>query len=166
MSELALTLIRVSFLALLWGFVIVAILILRSDLRAPRDAKPLTAAKPSRRDMRAAGIGGRPSDKRRRTREQASKLFVTDGALAGTIVPLGSGPITIGRAPSSTLVIDDDYASQQHAQLVQSNDGQWLLEDLNSTNGTWLNRSRITSPTLVDVGMPIQVGQTTFELRA
>ena len=54
--------------------------------------------------------------------------------------PLGSAPITIGRAPDSTLVIDDEYASARHARLFQ-HEGQWVAEDLGSTNGTWISKT-------------------------
>jgi pSer/pThr/pTyr-binding forkhead associated (FHA) protein len=79
-------------------------------------------------------------------------------------VPLESGPITIGRAPDSTLVLTDDYVSTRHARLVPRGD-QWLIEDLGSTNGTFLARDRVTSPTPVPVGVPIRVGRTVLELR-
>ena len=91
-------------------------------------------------------------------------LVVTAGSLAGTRLRLGSGTILIGRAEDSTLVLDDDYASTRHARIVQQGRG-YAVEDLGSTNGTYLDRARITAPTPVPVGVPIRIGRTVIELR-
>jgi pSer/pThr/pTyr-binding forkhead associated (FHA) protein len=77
---------------------------------------------------------------------------------------LGEQPISIGRAEDSTLVITDDYASARHARLVPRN-GQWFVEDLGSTNGTYLDRAKVTAPTPVPLGVPIRIGRTSIELR-
>jgi pSer/pThr/pTyr-binding forkhead associated (FHA) protein len=84
--------------------------------------------------------------------------------LAGTSLPLSNAAVTVGRAAGSTLVLDDDYASSQHARLVPR-DGIWLIEDLGSTNGTYLDGERITEPTPVPAGARIRVGQTSLELQ-
>jgi pSer/pThr/pTyr-binding forkhead associated (FHA) protein len=80
------------------------------------------------------------------------------------VVPLGTTAITIGRAPDSTLVIEDDYASSRHARisLVES---EWMVEDLGSTNGTWIERTRITEPAVLQVGSNLRVGRTTIQAR-
>jgi len=91
-------------------------------------------------------------------------LVVSEGPLAGTVVPLGSAAITIGRAPDSTLVLDDDYASNNHAKIYRV-DEQWVVEDLNSTNGTWLSKTRISRPTVLPVDMPLRVGRTVMQVR-
>ena len=93
-----------------------------------------------------------------------SKLVVTAGGLRGTTIPLGSGAVTIGRAGDSTLVLEDDFASAHHARLIPA-DGQWLVEDLGSTNGTYLDRTKITRPTPVPLGAPVRIGKTVLELR-
>jgi pSer/pThr/pTyr-binding forkhead associated (FHA) protein len=103
--------------------------------------------------------GGRP-----RSSGAAHHLFVTEGALAGTRLSLSEAPITIGRAEDSTLVITDDYASAHHARLVPRA-GQWFVEDLGSTNGTYLDRAKVTAPTPVPLGVPIRIGRTSLELR-
>ena len=90
--------------------------------------------------------------------------MVTSGHLSGTVIPLGTAPITIGRAPDSTLVVDDEYASARHARLFP-HEGQWLAEDLGSTNGTWVGKTRLTSPTVLQMGQSLRVGQTVLELR-
>ena len=77
---------------------------------------------------------------------------------------LGDQPVTIGRADDSTLVLTDDYASARHARLVPQ-DGQWVVEDLGSTNGTYLDRDKVTRPTIVPPGAVIRIGKTVIELR-
>jgi pSer/pThr/pTyr-binding forkhead associated (FHA) protein len=94
------------------------------------------------------------------------QLLVTAGALAGTRVSLeDSRPILIGRADDSTLVLDDDYASTRHARISQSGD-DWYVEDLGSTNGTYLDRNKVSGPTRVPIGTPIRIGKTVIELRS
>ena len=90
--------------------------------------------------------------------------MVTAGALAGTRITLGEAIIPIGRAEDSTLVITDDYASARHARLVPRA-GQWFVEDLGSTNGTYRDRAKVTGPTPVPLGAPIRIGRTSLELR-
>jgi pSer/pThr/pTyr-binding forkhead associated (FHA) protein len=85
--------------------------------------------------------------------------------LTGLTVTLGNEPVTIGRANDSTLVLADDFASAHHARLFPRADGQWLLEDMGSTNGTYLDRTRVTRPTPVPPGAPVRIGKTVLELR-
>ena len=155
LQELILLLIRIGVLVLLWLFVLYAARAIRRDLFAGR--RPATS--PVRAPMPAA-----PVPKSRPAKGQPRKLVVTGGPLAGTNVPLGTEAVTIGRADDSTLVLDDTYASTRHARLVQR-DGQWLVEDLGSTNGTYLDRTKVTAPTPVPLGMPIRIGKTVLELR-
>lgn len=161
MSELVLTLLRLSFLALLWVFVLLAVAVLRRDLRAPRDARPLVPAPtPAARAPKAPKSPKAPKAARNAVRS----LVVVEGPLQGTVIPLGTADITIGRAPDSTLVLDDDYASNHHARISLSTDG-WVVQDLGSTNGTWIDRARITAPTPLTVGHQLKVGRTVLELR-
>ncbi|MGH3794287.1 MAG: FHA domain-containing protein FhaB/FipA [Pseudonocardiaceae bacterium] len=151
MPELVLQLTRAGFLILLWMFVVAALRVVRSDLFA---ASGLRANLPLPRGLRI-----------QRNRKAPSQLVVTGGALAGTRISLDGRPILIGRADDSTLVLDDDYASTRHARLgFQSND--WFLEDLGSTNGTYLDRAKVTGPTRVPPGVPIRIGKTVIELRS
>ena len=106
----------------------------------------------------------RPVPARVRKGRAARQLVVTGGQLAGTRLSLGETQITIGRAEDSTLVITDDYASARHARLVPRG-GQWYIEDLGSTNGTYLDRAKVTGPTPVPIGVPIRIGRTSLELR-
>lgn len=150
---------RFGFLALLWIFVFATLRVIRSDLFGagqPRVAVPGVAARPA---------PPRPKPKPKRRGKAATQLVVTDGGLAGTRITLGEKPIMIGRANDSTLVLTDDYASTRHARLT-SRDGDWFVEDLGSTNGTYLDREKVGGPTLVPPGMPIRIGKTVIELRS
>ncbi|EWT00352.1 signal peptide protein, partial [Intrasporangium oryzae NRRL B-24470] len=91
-------------------------------------------------------------------------LVVTEGPLAGTSLPLRGGGILIGRNPECALVLDDDYASGRHCRIVQGPEG-WVVEDLGSTNGTYIGRERLTTPRPVEVGTSLRIGKTVLELR-
>ena len=159
MSELALTLVRLGFLTLLWAFVLITVLALRRDLRQPAEARPLG------RERRAAKAPRPPKPPKvaRQQKVKGSKLAVVEGPLLGTIVPLGNVQITIGRAPDSTLIIDDDYASSRHARIYPS-EGAWVVEDLGSTNGTFLNRKPVHGPITIERSDRLQIGNTVLEL--
>ncbi|MEV5335244.1 FHA domain-containing protein FhaB/FipA [Streptomyces werraensis] len=167
MSELTLTVMRLGFLAVLWLFVIVAVQVIRSDLfgtrvtqrGSRRDAGRQQAARQAPPQQRQQSSGGR------RGRNTPTKLVVTEGTLTGTTVALQGQTITLGRAHDSTIVLDDDYASSRHARIYPDRDGQWIVEDLGSTNGTYLDRTRLTTPTPISLGAPIRIGKTVIELR-
>jgi len=159
-------LLRAIILVLLWAFVIAAVVAVRQDVfgssrAARRPAAPPRQAPPSR----PAEPQPQPQPRGRKEKGSAArKLVVTGGTLQGTTVPLAGVPITIGRADDSTLVLTDDYVSTRHARLVPQGD-QWVLEDLGSTNGTYLGRQRVTDPVPVALGAQIRVGKTVLELR-
>lgn len=158
MPEIVLAAARFGFLVLLWIFVFTVVGVIRRDLFTGSRAGRLVAA------PRGVNVvaGARPAKVKKG--RAAHQLVVTAGALAGTKITLGEAPITIGRAEDSTLVITDDYASARHARLVPR-DGQWVLEDLGSTNGTYLDRTKVSGPTPVPLGVPIRIGRTSLELR-
>ncbi|MER6285060.1 FHA domain-containing protein FhaB/FipA [Streptomyces sviceus] len=169
MSELTLTVMRLGFLAVLWLFVIVAVQVIRSDLfgtrvtqrgarrEAGRAQQAQRQAPPQQRQQPAAGG--------RQRRNAPTKLVVSEGTLTGTTVALQGQTISLGRAHDSTIVLDDDYASSRHARIYPDRDGQWIVEDLGSTNGTYLDRTRLTTPTPIPLGAPIRIGKTVIELR-
>jgi pSer/pThr/pTyr-binding forkhead associated (FHA) protein len=166
MTALTLTLIRLAFLAVLWLFVIAAVGVVRTDLSgpsAPRRPDGRKARQRARQRARPAQPP-RPAKAVKGGRGTPQQLLVTAGALAGTSVGLTDQQITIGRANDATLVLDDDYASTRHARLFPQ-DGQWIVEDLGSTNGTYLDRQKVSQPTPVPVGVPIRIGKTVLELR-
>ena len=96
--------------------------------------------------------------------DNATRLVITSGTKAGAEFPLGHDEITIGRSSDSAIIIRDDYTSTHHARLMLWN-GRWMIQDLDSTNGTFLNGSRVTVPTPIPLGATVKVGATTFELR-
>jgi pSer/pThr/pTyr-binding forkhead associated (FHA) protein len=162
LSELTLTIIKLGFLAVLWLFVLTAVSVMRSDLfgrrvtgrgRRPAAAPAPRPQKPPKRAKPAKGSRGVPST-----------LVVTAGGLSGTSVRLGDAPVTLGRSQDSTIVLDDDYASSRHARFFPR-DGQWYVEDLGSTNGTYLDRTKVTNAAPVKIGVPVRIGKTVVELR-
>ena len=160
MNELSLTIIRVAFLAVLWLFVIAAIGVVRTDLLGG----PSTTARRGRARQPQAPRQGRPARPPRAGRGSPRVLVVTAGALKGTSLDLSQQQITLGRANDATLVLNDDYASSRHARIFPQ-DGQWIVEDLGSTNGTYLDRQKVTRPMPVPLGVPIRIGKTVLELR-
>jgi pSer/pThr/pTyr-binding forkhead associated (FHA) protein len=161
MNALELTLIRIGFLAVLWLFVIAAVGVVRTDLFGQVSSRRRRFAAAGRPAPRPPAI---PSRAARSARGTPQRLLVTEGALTGTTFGLTDQQITIGRADDATLVLADDYASTRHARLFPQ-DGQWLVEDLGSTNGTYLDRQKVTAPTPVPIGVPIRIGKTVLELR-
>jgi hypothetical protein len=162
MSELSLTIIRVAFLAVLWLFVIAAIGVVRTDLLGG----PATSRRSRARQQQTLRPARqpRPTKPARPSRGSPRFLVVTAGALKGTSLDLAQQQITLGRSNDATLVLNDDYASSRHARIFPQ-DGQWIVEDLGSTNGTYLDRQKVTRPTPVPLGVPIRIGKTVLELR-
>lgn len=190
MTDLTLLLLRIGFLILLWAFIFALIYSLRADLfgvrarklpqsiagSAPVDTPPAsprltrspTAAnavtEPVQAAPRAAAAAPAGSTGGPATSQSVSRIVITSGPKEGLEIPLGDQPITIGRSRESGMVIRDDYTSSHHARLVRWGE-QWMLQDLDSTNGTWHDGTRVAAPVPIRVGAPIKVGATTFELR-
>lgn len=160
MPALILQLSRLGFLILLWLFILAAIRVVRSDMRLASEGRAL-ARSASKRQQRRNSIPVQPTAL---PGSRPTTLVVTAGAMAGTRLRLQAGPILIGRAEDSTLVLDDDFASTRHARLVQQGDG-WAVEDLGSTNGTYVDRMKVTATTPVAIGVPIRIGRSVMELR-
>ncbi len=178
LSELTLTLMRLGLLVLLWFFVFAIVGVLRGDLYGTRvkrrsagrakAAKPVPAAvaagpAPAPAPAAPPARGGRLG--RRGGGKGPTRLTVTAGQLAGTTMPLRPAGTLIGRSPECALVLDDDYVSGRHARIFQADDGTWQVEDLRSTNGTFLGATRLTEPREVTVGSVIRIGQTVVELQ-
>ncbi|MFJ6651746.1 FHA domain-containing protein [Microbacterium sp. NPDC091313] len=179
-SELTLLLLRIGFLLLLWFFVFAVVYSLRADLfgvkvrklpepaaagaapapvAGPADATaPVSRPAAAPRPDAGSGAGGNA------TTSTASRIVITSGPKTGLELPLGNEPLTIGRSSESGLVIRDDYTSSHHARLVLWGE-QWMIQDLDSTNGTFHDGTRVAAPVPVRLGAPIKVGATTFELR-
>lgn len=171
MSELTVTLLRFGFLALLWIFIFAVIASQARDLAvgnraraainnarkkrpAAREERPATP--PAGKDSGASTTGG--------TRYRPRTLVIVDGPLSGSSFQLGSAPILLGRSAESTVPLEDDYASGRHARLFAQG-SRWFLEDLGSTNGTFLQGQQLSRATAVDPGVQFRVGRTVMELR-
>jgi hypothetical protein len=179
-SELTLLLLRIGFLLLLWFFVFAVVYSLRADLfgvkvrKLPEPAAAAPAPAPAAGSANAVTAPVAPARVKAAPRSEpaggsattsaVSRIVITSGPKAGLELPLGIEPLTIGRSSESGLVIRDDYTSSHHARLVLWGD-QWMIQDLDSTNGTWHDGARVAAPVPVQVGAPIKVGATTFELR-
>ncbi|TNM38468.1 FHA domain-containing protein [Nocardioides albidus] len=153
MSELTLFLVRIAYLAILWIFVLSAISVIRSDMfgaRVPAPASPGKQPRPPK-----------PSSPRR---GQPTKVEVVQGVNTGIVADLSQAPILIGRGNDAAIRLDDDYVSTRHARIVESG-GQWYVEDLGSTNGTYLGSQRLTQAVPVGLGSQIRIGKTIVELR-
>ncbi len=153
MQGLVLQLTRAGFLLLLWLCVWLVVSTLRADARLASGLRLRQRAPLTQRRVLA-----------RRGAKVAKYLVVTHGPLANTRITLSTQPVLIGRADDSTLVLTDDYASTRHARLSRDGD-EWYVEDLGSTNGTYLDRNKVTTPTRVPLGTPVRVGKTVIELR-
>lgn len=163
MSELVLLLLRIGFLVLLWFFVFGVVYSLRADLFGVRvrkmpagEAAAVPVASPAPAPPKNTSGSRVPTH-----------LIITSGPKTGLEVPLGSADsLSIGRSSESGLVIRDDYTSSHHARLLLRGDS-WTIQDLDSTNGTFVAGQRVTGgPVALSLGTPIKVGATTFELRA
>ncbi|PZF56273.1 FHA domain-containing protein [Curtobacterium sp. MCSS17_008] len=182
-TGLTLLVLRFAFLAVLWLFVFVIVFALRSDLfgqrvrTIPTDPKagassPTTPPVPTAAAAAPAAPGafteliGQPTGGQQQTAATGvpTRLVITEGSREGMEMPLGGGPITIGRSSESNVVIRDDYTSTNHARLDLRADG-WVLSDLESTNGTFVNGQKVTGPVTIAERTPITIGTTTFELR-
>lgn len=160
MSELALFLVRTGFLVLLWIFIFSIISVIRADLFGQKVVSRVAEANiPAVFSSPTVASEGVASE------APATKLVVTAGEKAGVEIALAGRQLTIGRAGDSDLIVDDEYASTHHAKLVFIN-GDWMIQDLDSTNGTFLDGQKVTTPMVVPQNTQVRVGQTTFELRA
>ena len=173
MSELTLTIIRLGLLVLLWIFVFSVVGVLRGDLygtrvvsrrgrasRAPAGRQPASRAAapaPARRSRNAA-----------KRQPHSTSPHVTSSSprapLTGTSLPLRESGTIIGRNPECALVLDDDFASGRHARIFHRDEG-WFVEDLGSTNGTFVGTERLTGPVRVEAGSTLRIGKTVIELR-
>jgi pSer/pThr/pTyr-binding forkhead associated (FHA) protein len=157
MSEIALLIIKVVFLALLWLFILSAVSVIRSDLfgktvRASEQPQPQELETPPP-----------PARKAKRQRGQPRVFTISQGNQAGLSADLAGGVIMIGRSADCQLILDDDYVSTRHARVVGAPTGIYI-EDLGSTNGTYVNGQRITAPTTITLADTVRIGKTMLKL--
>lgn len=164
MSELALFLVRIGFVAVLWIFILSLLSVIRADLYGRRVISKL--AKQNAPQLMASA-GGSMSALAIEDGEsfEPTQIAMLTGRTAGTNVDIaGKKEILIGRASSCDLVIADEFASSMHAKLVLVGE-DWVLQDLNSTNGTFVDGKKVLTPNTIRQGTTIRIGTTTFELR-
>ena len=157
MSEIALTVIKVLFLALLWLFIFSAVSVIRSDLFGK--AVPAT----DRPDEQELESPPPPPRRTRRPRGEPRVLTITQGEQAGESAELAGGVVLIGRSADCQLILEDDYVSTRHARVVAGASGLYI-EDLGSTNGTYVNGARITAPTAISLSDSLRIGKTMLKL--
>ena len=150
------TVLRLGLLVLLWVFVLSVASVLRTDLFGTR----VVNRRPAPPKKRAADAPPRPA----RNPRVPTHLVLTTGPLTGTSLPLRDSGVLIGRNPECALVLDDEFASGRHARIIRGEDG-WYVEDLGSTNGTFLGQYRVGDPVPVETGTSIRIGRTVIELR-
>ncbi|MET4003691.1 MULTISPECIES: FHA domain-containing protein FhaB/FipA [Arthrobacter] len=156
--SLVVTILRFGFLLLMWVMVFSVVAAMRRDLVIGRKAK---VGAPTARQARKHPelVEEAPPAK-----IAARQLVVTEGPLTGTTLELTGVPILLGRAQEATLVLEDDYASGRHARLFPQGT-RWFIEDLGSTNGTFLGGTALTRALPVELGVPVRIGKTVIELR-
>src|SRR5215210_2654163 len=157
MSEIALTVIKVLFLALLCLFILSAVSVIRSDLfgrTVPSSGQP---------DAQELESPAPPPKRTKRPRGEPRVLVVTQGNQAGQSAALSDGVIMIGRGADCQIILNDDYVSTRHARVVSGENGIYV-EDLGSTNGSYVNGQRITAPTTITMSDTVRIGKTILKL--
>lgn len=155
-SEEALLALKIGFLVLLYLFIWMVVRSATRDLRvAPQESIVLSAQEADA--LRARHGAPRPT---------ARLLVLSSADLTPGSVQQVSGPTRIGRGPENAVSLDaDEFASSRHAIVDAREDGVWV-EDVGSTNGTFVNGARIADARLLRVGDVIRIGQTDFRVES
>lgn len=166
MSELAVTMLQFGLLLLLWILILSIIAAQGRDMMISKRSRTREHHN-NAESSNSAESNGAPASVQHSgptARPKPRRLVITEGPLVGTEVTLGSAPVMLGRAQECTVVLDDDYSSGKHARLFPQG-SRWFLEDLGSTNGTWLGEEQLTRASTVEPGDRIRIGKTVLELR-
>lgn len=155
-----LTLLKFCLLALIYLFFFRVLRAVWAEITPPkvvaapvgraRAPKPVKRAKPP------------PASRPSRPEPTGNIVVLEPAELRGRTYPLGA-EITFGRAPSCSVVVEDTFVSQVHARVFQR-EGNYLVEDLGSTNGTYLNKKKLSGTMMMHRGDRLQVGNTVLEL--
>jgi pSer/pThr/pTyr-binding forkhead associated (FHA) protein len=148
-----LTLVKLVLLALLYLFLFRMVRTVALDLYGgPRKSTP-----PPRPRVASA-------EQPKRARKRPKELVVHPPNARPEVVPLRDSRVILGRAGQATVVVEDVYVSDEHAEVVPDGDG-WSVRDLGSTNGTFLNGAKVTQPTPLSSGDQLRLGKTHIEVR-
>jgi hypothetical protein len=153
MPDQLLNLLKLFLLLLIYLFFLRVLRAVWTELNPPRVVEAPTKPKRDRSARRVTGS---------RKHGPLSLRIVAPPELRGRSYPLGD-EVTVGRAAGCQVTVDDSYASQLHARVFMR-DGQVWVEDLGSTNGTYLNRRKVTGPMQLQRGDKLQIGNTVLEL--
>ncbi|MDR6939540.1 FHA domain-containing protein FhaB/FipA [Arcanobacterium hippocoleae] len=166
MSALVVTIARFGLLILLWLFVIFALATVRNDVYGGSLPARKRANSRAQRQISHSNTAAQPGSSAQLSPQTlaAPSLYVLQGALAGTTIRISNSPIIVGRSPDSALVLDDGYASARHARFYLQ-DGKVILEDLSSTNGTWVNDQQVHGAITLPPGVRVTIGKTIMEVR-
>ena len=146
----ALLALKIGFLVLLYLFIWRIVRAAGREVRSPQESMIIAPG-----EAAALGLAPRPQRSRARLVVERSPVLTEGEELA-----LDGEPLTIGRGSSNDLALDgDDFASARHARFEERSDGLWI-EDLGSTNGTFVNGARVTTPRRLEEGDLVRVGQT------
>ncbi len=165
MPEPLLNVLKICLLILLYLFFFRVLRAVWAEVHLAKQTSPATASARGARAKgsgAAAGAGRTPRRSRARERTPPKLQVIEPAELAGTTFPLGD-ELTVGRAAGCQITLDDTYASQVHARIFMRDD-QLYVEDLGSTNGTYLNRRKVAAPMVVSHGDQIQIGSTIMEV--
>ena len=153
MSELVVVALKLGYLALLWLFILFVGNVVRTDLFG----RKVPATEIAQASL-VATAGPTAKMSRKVEKRLPTTLKVTHGRQAGLTVPLAGG-VLIGRSPDCQLLLEDDYVSTKHARIVVTATG-YQVEDLGSTNGTFVNNQRVSTPTAFGPGDTLRIGRT------
>ncbi|MFT8356517.1 FHA domain-containing protein [Bifidobacterium aquikefiri] len=171
MTELTFAFLKYGFLIVLWVFAWLAVRSLRQDIQSFSPTTSRARRKRARAANRSTARAQRSTTQPKASNtpaqdEDPTLLVVIDGPTAGVSIPLSHQAITLGRAASNTMVLEDEFVSSHHARIFQDpSSGTWIIEDLGSTNGTVVDGQRISEPVSLPARVPVRIGATTFELR-
>lgn len=148
-----LTLFKLVLLAGLYLFIARVLRVVIADLYGPRRSKQARTRQPV----------AAPADQRK-VRRHPRQVVVHHSAGQPEVVRLNGEAVTFGRSTVASVVVDDVYVSDEHAQVLRVEDG-WVVRDLGSTNGTFLNGAKVTQPTALAAGDHLRIGKTRIEVR-
>lgn len=154
MPIVVLTLVKLLLLALLYLFLFRMVRTVALDLYGGGRRKTAPPPRPAIAN----------AEQPKRTRKQPRELVVHPPNGRPQVVPLREGRVSLGRAGGATVVVDDVYVSDEHAEIVPD-EGGWTVRDLGSTNGTFLNGAKVSQPTFLSSGDQLRLGKTRVEVR-